>query len=208
MTVHEHLNNGLLIGFLDGELSDSEFFAVRSHLTSCAACRSRRDNFAGLSRQVESLVRATPIGDGQKGRSDLVRSLAAVRGPELERKSSFDTPRHFGWGMGLVAAVLIGLLFAPRLYRSDHEPALSESHVRTISIAVNGESFLVLPYSDPDLPMTAPRIVEMQVPVSALAAQGIIFDPVASGSPDRTVLANVLLGLDGQPLGVHVLSSE
>ncbi|MDQ2712845.1 MAG: zf-HC2 domain-containing protein [Acidobacteriota bacterium] len=207
MTVHEHLDNGLLIRFLDGELSDSDFFAVRSHLVSCAACRLRRDNFASLTQQVESFVRATPLGDGQEGRSELAKSLAAVRGPELKRKSSFGTP-YFRWGMGLVAAVLIGLLFAPRLYRSGHDTASTEAQVRTNSISVNGESFLVLPYSNPDLPMTAPRIVEMQVPVSALATQGIIFDPAASGSSDRTVLANVLLGLDGQPLGVHVLSSE
>ncbi len=206
MTVHEHLDNGLLIRFLDGELSDSEFFKVRSHLISCMACRSRRDSFARLSQQVESFVRMTPIGDGQEGRFELAKSLAALRGPELKRKSSSVTPPHFGWGMGLVAAVLIGLLFAPRLYRSGHDAAQSDSQLRTNSISVNGESFLVLPYSNPDLPMTAPRIVEMQVPVSALAAQGIIFDPLATGSSDRTVLANVLLGLDGQPLGVHVLS--
>jgi hypothetical protein len=50
----------------------------------------------------------------------------------------------------------------------------------------------------------------MQVPVSSLADAGIYVEPVGSRmtAPDHAVLANVLLGLDGQPLGVHVLTSD
>jgi hypothetical protein len=46
------------------------------------------------------------------------------------------------------------------------------------------------------------------VPVSTLASAGIFVEPVASGLTDHTVLANVLLGIDGQPMGIHVLSVE
>jgi hypothetical protein len=50
----------------------------------------------------------------------------------------------------------------------------------------------------------------MQVPVSSLADVGIGLDPVANDvlSQDRSVLADVLLGADGQPMGVHVVSWE
>jgi hypothetical protein len=78
------------------------------------------------------------------------------------------------------------------------------------SFEVDGETFVALPYSNPDLPLTAPHIVRMQVPVASLADAGITFEPVSSevSSPDRSVLADVLLGIDGQPLGVHVLNAE
>jgi len=67
-----------------------------------------------------------------------------------------------------------------------------------------------LPYSNPDLPASAPRIVQMQVPVSSLANIGISMEPAVNEilNQDRTVLADVLLGADGQPLGVHVVSWE
>ena len=50
----------------------------------------------------------------------------------------------------------------------------------------------------------------MQVPVSSLTAAGIVFEPVSIGasSADRTVLADLLIGTDGQPLGVHILGVE
>ena len=50
----------------------------------------------------------------------------------------------------------------------------------------------------------------MQVPVSSLADIGIGLERMASevSNQDRTVLADVLLGADGQPLGVHVVSWE
>jgi hypothetical protein len=48
------------------------------------------------------------------------------------------------------------------------------------------------------------------VPVSSLADIGIALEPVANQvlNQDRSVLADVLLGADGQPLGVHVVSWE
>ncbi len=48
----------------------------------------------------------------------------------------------------------------------------------------------------------------MEVPISSLASAGIVLEPGVNGSTDRTVAANVLLGIDGQPLGLHVLSTE
>jgi hypothetical protein len=75
---------------------------------------------------------------------------------------------------------------------------------------VAGELFSPLPYSNPDLPIGAPHIVRMQVPVSSLSDAGIAFEPVSNQAltADSSVLADVLLGMDGQPLGVHVLGVE
>ena len=74
---------------------------------------------------------------------------------------------------------------------------------------MDGEKFWALPYSNPDLPVTA-RVIQMEVPVASLADAGIVVEPVLSrtSEPDRAVLADILLGLDGQPVGVHVVSVD
>ena len=84
------------------------------------------------------------------------------------------------------------------------------TRVTTAALEIEGESFIALPYSNPDLPISSSRIVQMQVPVSSLAEAGVVFGPISNtaAAADRSVLADVLLGLDGQPLGVHVLEIE
>ena len=74
------------------------------------------------------------------------------------------------------------------------------------AIEAGGETFIPLPYSNPDLPVNESRIVEMQAPVSALNDIGIVLEPVSSreARSDGSVLADVLMGTDGQPLGVHI----
>ena len=86
------------------------------------------------------------------------------------------------------------------------QPATLISAVSGIS--VNGETFIALPYSNPDLPVNGSRVVEMQVPVAALAQAGVAVQPAWSGNGDGMVAANVLLGIDGQPLGIDVLGAE
>jgi hypothetical protein len=83
-------------------------------------------------------------------------------------------------------------------------------HLAVGSFDVAGETFVSLPYSNADLPINTPRIVRMQVPVASLLDAGVIFEPVSNdpGALDRSVLADVLIGMDGEPLGVHVIGSE
>ena len=200
-----HVANGLLIRYLDGELLEAEYAQVRAHVAVCQECRRKRDEFARVSFRVDSLLSAQPVAEAAATRAKLVAAF---------RSETANTPnvmKRFVWGMAVAAMLAIGILVAPRPRQrplaETARPAVSPA--QTTSFDVNGENFIALPYSNPELPMSAPRIVEMQVPVSSLAAAGIFFQPVATGgSGDRTVLANVVLGIDGQPLGVHVLSAE
>ena len=201
-----HLANGMLIRYLDGELAEAEYAQVRAHVTACQECRRKRDEFARVSFRVDGLVGAQPAGESTSTRDRLVAAL---------RSESASTPKvmkRFMWGMAVAATLALGILVAPRPRQrpvAESSRPVESAAAHTTSFDVNGESFIALPYSNPELPMSAPRIVEMQVPVSSLAAAGIFFQPVATGnSGDRTVLANVVLGIDGQPLGVHVLSAE
>jgi hypothetical protein len=102
----------------------------------------------------------------------------------------------------------VGILIVPK-HRDEPKPS-SAAISMTDSLEVDGETFIALPYSNPDLPLGASHIVQMQVPLSSLADIGIVLEPVANeiSGVDRSVLADVLVGTDGQPLGVNVLSFE
>jgi hypothetical protein len=117
---------------------------------------------------------------------------------------------RFGWGMAIAASLALGILVAPRPKRTPEPKQSSVMTTQSNTFEVDGESFVALPYSNPDLPMSASRIVQMQVPVSSLADVGIVLEPVSNegSGQDRSVLADVLVGTDGQPLGVHVLGLE
>jgi hypothetical protein len=210
MKASEHPENGLLIQYLDGELPESQFVKLRLHLASCSACRSRQDEVVRLSNKVEALVAASTGEEPGDSRVNLARALVPVENPRPTPDHPVRVMRRFGWGMAIAAAVATGIVLIPRANKTDELVQVQKSPTATssTSIYVNGESFIALPYSNPDLPMNAPRIVEMQIPASSLASAGLFLEPVENGIADRTVLANVLLGLDGQPIGVHVLSAE
>ena len=209
MTDSDHLDNGLLIQFLDGELSgDGEFAKVRAHLAACAECRQERDEFARLSSKVERLVSAVPVVARSEARRELGRALVQRKNTDIGWQSPATTMRRFGWGMAIAASLAIGILLAPLLRKGTQPAPVQSVQSKIVSLEVDGESFISVPYSNPDLPLNAPRVVEMQIPASSLATAGIFLQPAANGSEDRTVAADVLLGMDGQPLGVHVLSAE
>ncbi len=203
-----HPDSGLLIQYLDGELSDEQFVELKAHLNVCPACRQSQEEFASLSQGVQKLVALEALEGLQYTRATLAKALAGRR-VSIGAVSSGKVMRRFGWGMAAAAALAVGVLLAPRAERVDQTtPSSSSASAEVATIDINGESFVPLPYSNPDLPLNAPRIVEMRVPVSSLAEAGIVFEPVANSQGEHTVLANVLLGLDGQPMGVHVLSAD
>ncbi len=210
MKMSEHPEDGLLIQYLDGELPENQFVRLRLHLTSCTDCRNRQDEFVRLSSRVEALVTASAREEPHDSRANLTRALVPAANSRPVPENPIQVMRRFGWGMAIAAALAAGIVLIPRPNKPDESARMDKSPatIPSASINVNGESFIALPYSNPDLPINAPRIVEMQIPASSLASAGLFLEPVANGVADRTVLANVLLGLDGQPIGVHVLSAE
>jgi hypothetical protein len=63
-----------------------------------------------------------------------------------------------------------------------------------------------LPYSDPSLPINTADIVRVEIPLSALASSGII--RTQPGTADALVKADVLLGMDGQPSAIRLVSAH
>lgn len=215
MTMPDHVKNDLLVRAVDDELSPAEAALVDSHLSCCEECRQRYQDLRVLSGNVESLVGQVPAAHSLAQRQSLIDELDAREHAGLASQGPERVLRRFGWGMAIAAGVALGLVFAPRPNHTINSAinstltSVSQSPGGGI-FEVAGETFIALPYSNPDLPLSAAHIVQMQVPVSSLTDAGIIFEPVSTefSSPDRSVLADVLLGIDGQPLGVHVLGVE
>jgi anti-sigma factor RsiW len=204
-----HFANDLLVRFLDDELSSSDAAAVEQHLNACAECRQRYHDLGAVSKSLENFAGSISPQYAHTERDTLAlllstEALASTRPPQ-------NVLQRFGWGMALAASLVLGLILAPHFGPRQLKKSLSAPEVQTSTalLEVDGETFVPLPYSNPDLPPTT-HIVQMQIPVSSLADAGVHFEAISnevSGS-DESVLADVLLGMDGQPLGVHVLSVE
>ena len=208
-----HLESALLAQLIDSELTPTAASAARLHLSACPSCQAKYQDFRKLSDELDrslTVCHPVPVLD----RSTLSARLASqVNGPVAPRRSLL---RPFGWSISVAAALALAVLFVPQWIsmHGGRAKAGSGSSLTASSLApaitVDGECFVLLTYSNPDIPIDSPRIVEMEVPVRSLADAGIVFEPMSQQAawPDRSVRADVLLGMDGQPLGVHVLTAE
>jgi hypothetical protein len=164
-----------------------------------------------LSLAIESVVASSALvssSDTAFRRRHLQMRLEPVGDAVPMAPSAGGVMRRFGWGMAIAATLAFGILLAPR---SELVSPLAPQSNAVVNIEVDGETFTPLPYSNPDLPINAAHVVQMQVPVSSLSDVGIVLEPVVSRvnrPDDASVLADVLVGSDGQPRGVHVLSTE
>jgi hypothetical protein len=204
-----HPDHSVLIRHLDGELAGGEWMRVDAHLACCPECRARQAEFRDLSSGIEAALRAVPARGSAAERVRLSEKLAQAA---PAASSSVVVLRRFGWGMALAAGLALAVLLAPLTSKSPRTRSVVDTQRALAAVSsainINGETFIALPYSDPALPLNASRIVEMQVPVSALAEAGVAVQPSWNGSGDGMVSANVLLGIDGQPLGIDVLGAD
>ncbi len=206
-----HLNTELLVRALDDELTSSERVEVESHLATCSECQASYRELGILSVNFESLVAERPVPPVGVERRDLEQELihkefGAVKGANLRQWA-----RPASFILAIAASVIFALLFLPRTpQREVGSKAASSGELSPSIFEADGETFVSLPYSNASLPMNAHHVVRMQIPVSSLLDAGVIFEPISNEvtSGDRSVLADVLLGVDGEPLGVHVVSSE
>jgi hypothetical protein len=208
----DRLSLDLLVRAVDKELSLAEERVVAGHLASCELCRREYAEIEDLSLRVESVVSGAPVSEESADREHLATLPRQRELLKPIRQAPEKVMRRFGWGMAIAATLALAIVLAPRqrIPSQQGAPAQTNAAAMASSIEVDGETFIALPYSNPDLSANAPTIVQMQVPASSLADIGIAVEPVTNEilNQDRSVLADVLLGADGQPLGVHVVSWE
>lgn len=208
LTTRTHPAEDSLIKALDDELPMGDALEVNSHLLVCESCRRRYQALRHMSASIELAVAAPQLQLPQEQRGRLERQLEASELAAPVPNASYVL-RRLSWAVAIAAALAFLLMFVPQWKR-----AVKTAPVAAVqppgAFEVDGESFVALPYSNPDLPLNASHVVQMQVPVSSLADAGIVFEPISNEMPssDRSVLADVLLGIDGRPLGIHVLNAE
>jgi hypothetical protein len=203
-----HLTGDLLVRAIDSELTGDEIIEVENHLNQCENCRLEAQRLRGVSANLRLLVDSMNVANVAGDRDILAGEMLAAEQRRAAKQAPERVMKRFGWGMAVAATLALGIILAPK-----HKPIANATAptgvTLTSAIEVDGESFIPLPFSNPDLPVAAPRVIQMQVSVSTLAELGVSLEPVANEVTGQdTVLADVLLGADGQPMGVHVLSPE
>lgn len=221
----DHLSQDLIFRTLDDELTSAERSECELHLAVCDACRHQLQTLREFSLEIESAVHATVLPDMSSVRANLQKTIENQRAAApMILQHPGKVMRRFGWGVAIAATLALGVLLAPSHeftpQASQNAPVAQAATTapQSTAIEVDGETFMPVPYSNADLPISTPHIVQMQVPVSSLVDVGIVLEPVTSrvgaGSDgtgaegDRSVLADVLIGSDGQPRGVHVVGFE
>jgi hypothetical protein len=135
--------------------------------------------------------------------------LQAPRGVEKELMAAFakQHARHpwyrrlspMQWGLaggsGSLAMLALVLLLAPRA------PLPLPGHGETLLNLDNGAAFVALEPLDRIEQETAPRMVETEMPRSALAGFGL---PVTPENAGDAVRAEMLVGADGAPLALRL----
>ena len=205
-----------LILALDAELPALELAAIEDHLASCAQCRQTYREFGGISVRLESLVAAVPVSPSTRDR--LTVSLQQQREAHAlckQQEMAVKKPlsRYAGWSLAAAAGLVLCVWLAPHkrvpLVTGSSPAAIANAATAPRTFEALGETFVALPYSNSELPLTA-HVVQMRVPAASLNRAGVMVEPISleASSPNRAVLADVLLGLDGEPLGVHVVETD
>jgi len=206
-----HLSNALLAQFLDDELPAAEAARAESHLAECSVCSGRCAELRRVSSSFDEFIDSLRPAFALTERQDLASKLEPVNSNNTAKIARKRTRGLGWWGLAAAAALTIGVLYLPSTGGTGEQPHTALTiREGTSALEIDGETFISLPFSNPELPVNARRIVQMQVPVSSLAEAGIVVEPIANrvAQPDHSVLADVLLGLDGQPVAVHVVTFE
>jgi anti-sigma factor RsiW len=209
----DHLDPDLLVRAIDEELTAGERMEVEAHLSECETCRARYRELGALSVRIEELSRTLVVPvDLRAGRERLETELTRREQAAAQAQRSRRMAIGIRWGMAIAACLALGVMLMPRAHHAPQLQTAGPGFQRwgATTFDINGESFIALPYSNADLPVSVSHIVEMQVPVAALTEAGVVFEPVTMQALNQngSVLADVLLGEDGEPVGVHVIAAE
>jgi anti-sigma factor RsiW len=211
MTHAVHIPDELVAKAVDEELTIDERLFVERHLAACPTCRERRRQWAELSDRVQDCVLATEVSVSSLSRECLAASVG------VEANASSAEVRRRRWILpraGAVAAVacLVVLGSAGVFWKTGPwaltrtDPAANRA-AAVDDIRWDNGDFIPLPYSADAVPGSE-RIVRVELPVSALAEQGILpagaLDSAAMYG-DGWVLADLAVGLDGQPSGIRLV---
>lgn len=226
-----HLTYEEMVRLLDSELDAVGQARIETHLANCAECLKRYESLAEFSETLSHAIETLPIVVPPAARQRLETAIEQRATITLMRPI-----RWWPWAAVAAGLILVLFLLhsrrsslvgarpaAPSIAKSTPlettpasrtipKPAVAKtrSAAPSASRRVNQDSsfdnaFIRLPYSDPSLPINTADIVRVEIPLSALASSGVI--RTQPGTADALVKADVLLGLDGQPSAIRLVSA-
>jgi hypothetical protein len=211
MTHAVHISDDLVARALDEELSIDERLFVERHLAACPTCRERRRQWAELSDRVQDCVLAAHVSIPASSRECLA---AAVGVPVSATPADVRRRRWVLPQAAAVAAVacLVVLGSAGVFWKAGPwagKRADLQANRAAVADDIRGDDgdFIPLPYSAEAIPGSE-RIVRVELPVSDLVAEGLLSPAAVDGAAmygDGWVLADVAVGLDGQPAGIRLV---
>jgi hypothetical protein len=222
MTGRDHLSRETLVRVFDGELSTAERLEIDVHLSECEQCLDAFDQVAELSNNIAQLMDGMSVAKPRQARERLAEKMTAIAAPQQRDRTS---KKLMLWAAAAVA--LLALVAGLGLHSIDKSPpartavlkpvtgqgiskdagpSLSVKKGVTTPVAGSAElSFIRLPYSNPALPIESEQIVRVNMRLSDLASTGVV--KMTPQGSDTWVQADVLLGMDGEPYGIHVLEN-
>jgi hypothetical protein len=230
-----HLSHQQLVRALDKELPSDEQAEVDLHLASCESCLDQYEALADLSERLgyalEAVLVSAPLNAREELRSKLQQPGSAVVRRHALRRRAWAAAACIGLALLFnlnrrmperqTQAQVPKTANAPVIEaRTEPLPRSSSSFRKATSGTQRRRSgakpaevaapFIRLPYSDPALPLEAADIVRVQMRLSTLANSGVIrmMPGSGAGSGDGWVQADVLLGMDGEPYGIRLVSQH
>lgn len=152
-----HLDEGLLMALLDGELTGTEQQEAELHLQSCAECSTRVKELEGFMQEADGLV------------SDLVvPPVSSPPAPVAERRARHLSPQTLAWAASIVAALGLGYAGSTLLNSNDRGPTLA---TREAERSVDAPTTQEAPLSPPTTPQAA--LSEERAPQPTAGGAGV-----------------------------------
>src|SRR3954454_16902455 len=99
-----HLANGLLVQFMDDELSTAEAKEAQEHLSQCACCSQRYAELRKVSSSLDGFIESLRPAFHVSERQELASKLDRASGMRLS-PSAVQPVRRFGlWGLAAAAS--------------------------------------------------------------------------------------------------------
>lgn len=207
MTGTEHLSRETLVRAFDGELSTAERLEMNVHLSQCEQCLDAFDQVSDLSNDIARLVDGTFVARPRQARERLAEKMIAIAAPHQRNRR----PKLVAWAAAVAAivALAVGLgIYSATKATLPQAPVLKANAEKSGMERAAGPadmSFIRLPYSNPALELESEQIVRVNMRLSDLASAGVV--RMTTQGTDAWVEADVLLGMDGEPYGIHVLEN-
>jgi hypothetical protein len=237
MSETRHLTDEELVRTLDGELTVFERAKIDEHLVRCELCLERYEALAEFSSDIEMAINGTAVRPPRDSRERLIAAMesgtATSAAPARGRRRAWQWSAAAAASVAIASLALYrpqptpkqedasvqevqsrSSAPAPTQVEAPAAPAQREvpSSFRAASkgtktaAEANTSGFMRLPYADTALPMQTAGLVRVRMQLSMLARAGVI--QMSPGAPDAPVEADLLLGIDGQPYAVRLVSAN